>query len=997
MVQAEEAAAAGDRRALAKERDSWIANARAFLRKRRLPGSSTTSGDAKRRKTFRLKSARWVVAVDNALRVSTGSGLTHFCQESEQARRGSPFDWPRLTVTADMGPDGLCALAFLKQQRLMCCWEVPDFSHGVWRDFQLALRHTGHWSFFLILITTMNIVHGPFEEQMNFADIKESIRSYMVSADPESCPVFSSYLRQILKDWKMSERIHEADIARTVFELLPERPVFRRRGEKVSLNRFFHAVRKLEEEELPDWHVKVVALLYWGITAGKFKDSKMAATFGQHLLPPAGDVEAKGTTKEGEKTTRNLWQVCENGLHVSVVVYCNEENHQRACIIARVSREVRFWHHNQNQRLRDVNENLKFLQEQSSGDFFDHLFRTLDMLFDIGAMADMLFDLTPAEVVDLDHPAVELQQELAAFAVDFAFSLCGNRVRRTLWLLRGWPGRGCMFACGPGDNEVREAKDQLLADRRRWLSLQEHDSTRLSPMLKRSVFLEIGVEQLSGILEKTGGEVTPQVREWARGAYTGVASAQIVEDGFNRMKLPVKQGRNRRVARERRHGMLLSAELENTVRKYTPLDYESSVVPKGQCLPEDAYKSRKAQCSIDMDGLAGPSAQTSWYSPGASGWPQRFADLAILETLEARFGDLHRCDSTWRSCLLDGGTALVRRRGENTWFFTMGTLPSGLAGIGWPAEEVEVFALVSRSAAASSSASSSTPALAATMCFRPRRDVRIVHLLVATDLEEFEARSLLVQSPLAQKCNTGTPRASCPLPLTIQAGEPKPLLQHAAEHAFHKIPKASLLLIAEELQAGVTSDASLFDVLFALVKQVLECDDMRALAILKRRLRAPSEGVTDILGGDGLDEVVEKADRSQFKKQVKDEEQQKAAAERFRKDLQVGLTKAAKTKEGKKYAQAEKTRLKKVPRQQFVPSKLGREYLVALAPPGAKFWRSEGGTWQVHLRPHARLSRSWQKYGEAEAARLILRGCWEQHLSAAGLDDSHCPVQGLFD
>ena len=53
--------------------------------------------------------------------------------------------WPLLTVAADRGTDGLCAMAYLRRALNINLDELPDPSHDVTNDVTLAIQRAGLW------------------------------------------------------------------------------------------------------------------------------------------------------------------------------------------------------------------------------------------------------------------------------------------------------------------------------------------------------------------------------------------------------------------------------------------------------------------------------------------------------------------------------------------------------------------------------------------------------------------------------------------------------------------------------------------------------------------------------------------------------------------------------------------------------------------------------------------------------------------------------------
>jgi hypothetical protein len=210
-----EAKDAGDHATLQSEQAAWRERALQFLRKR---GSFDTDegGNSKLRKRYRVKAFEWCLAVDNALRVGTGRGLATFRRPADESL--SPFEWPRLSLAPDQGTDGLAALSFLMYDQSINIDITPDTSHGMWRDVQLSIKRTGHWSFLLLMVASFNIVHGPFEEDRFYNVVKEAVLEYFTVADPATCPIFQHYLPYILQDRGEEERLTEEGVEAALWE-----------------------------------------------------------------------------------------------------------------------------------------------------------------------------------------------------------------------------------------------------------------------------------------------------------------------------------------------------------------------------------------------------------------------------------------------------------------------------------------------------------------------------------------------------------------------------------------------------------------------------------------------------------------------------------------------------------------------------------------------------------------------------------------------------------
>ena len=61
-------------------------------------------------------------------------------------------------------------------------------------------------------------------------------------------------------------------------------------------------------------------------------------------------------------------------------------------------------------------------------------------------------------------------------------------------------------------------------------------------------------------------------------------------------------------------------------------------------------------------------------------------------------------------------------------------------------------------------------------------------------------------------------------------------------------------------------------------------------------------------------------------------------------------------------------------------------------------WLGKAGSWNVHVPPNARVTATFARWGNSQAAlRHVLRSAWEQWLGLKGLPKEACPWKGLLD
>ena len=147
------------------------------------------------------------------------------------------------------------ALKYSKDLKINCV-EFWDMSHGAWNDWRATLKEQGLWGWFLVTCVSRNAFHDPWDECRFFEEMRSSANQYfdMLALTGDDCPLLSTYLSDILNDRGEADIISEPDIARTVRAELKDYIGFQRLGSKVSLNRFFGALKKYRYDVRPGWH-----------------------------------------------------------------------------------------------------------------------------------------------------------------------------------------------------------------------------------------------------------------------------------------------------------------------------------------------------------------------------------------------------------------------------------------------------------------------------------------------------------------------------------------------------------------------------------------------------------------------------------------------------------------------------------------------------------------------------------------------------------------------
>jgi hypothetical protein len=131
-----------DDEAVAEQAAAWRAAAIAFLRKAPPPKTGKRI-----KKLFRLASYHWLCAVDNALKVTCGFGLSHFkvAKENMQKSVTGTFVYNQLSICIDQGSVGWCPSFYMLFAAGLSIALHFDVLHRAWNDLKAALVLSGLW------------------------------------------------------------------------------------------------------------------------------------------------------------------------------------------------------------------------------------------------------------------------------------------------------------------------------------------------------------------------------------------------------------------------------------------------------------------------------------------------------------------------------------------------------------------------------------------------------------------------------------------------------------------------------------------------------------------------------------------------------------------------------------------------------------------------------------------------------------------------------------
>ena len=113
---------------------------------------------------YRSSAKKWMINVDMQLQqCSATKGLVDLTYDPEKPvwQKTNWRNWTGMGIAMDFGSDGVSAVHGCQYLFLMNVWIFPDQAHGGNCSFFDVLRAIGLWDFFLLIVITLNLEHGP--------------------------------------------------------------------------------------------------------------------------------------------------------------------------------------------------------------------------------------------------------------------------------------------------------------------------------------------------------------------------------------------------------------------------------------------------------------------------------------------------------------------------------------------------------------------------------------------------------------------------------------------------------------------------------------------------------------------------------------------------------------------------------------------------------------------------------------------------------------------
>lgn len=650
-------------------------------------------------KRRRVAAYTWMRALDGQLEWATGSGLAQFALEpgSDEASWGDLLKLPRLVVSPDQGSDIVAAANYMLGPLTMNVMFAWDPSHSVHNDCELGLSQSGLWVFMLCFIVIANVPCAPWGENERWMQCKAIMREAS-HGRPQDCPLFMSMLAELTDElgddgiFDMDEP--EAAIWQKVFDGAP----WEWKAEKLKVSRFLGMIQRAKEEvrKSARRHFQYVLA---GIETDVLHGGQFRKVHLSSITEPGtvGQPTSSARVSAEEKTLRASTQ---NTLAIAAMFWSDTAKLHRLKLIVAISTSALEWHQEQNTMLRDKNMTSIWAMGQ-----LDHGFlRNLEACFNTMRQQDELTQMgcelpSDARGWQLSHGNTGLPYELGIANTMGVFAIClvGSRLKRMLWLVRGWPGMSARLL-DPNVELRSQARSALARDLAAFEFCKNGEQpAALRDIVRRNCLNEVANKQLVSLFKQFPEDSNKfaSFKTWLEESWNFILGSQVVEDSFQRCRAIMDKQTNMRAQTKRIFNGLISSTVLTGSHRQLQVDPNARCEHQrhgGEQPPDFSVKLRAP--SIDtMPKIVGTSDSVGWYIPSVSSLPQKFSDLELLRGLQSDGLDKMKLRDLWLGSISRGQHRLLlrprRRPGmpAGRWFFAMQEVPNSMVLV-WPAEVV---------------------------------------------------------------------------------------------------------------------------------------------------------------------------------------------------------------------------------------------------------------------------------------------------------------------
>lgn len=660
-----EAAAKEDAEALAAAKDDVQNRSRAWLKRKGVEEEQQWRPRKRHRKT----AAQWLRDFDSLLQSSTGASLSHFQQAAPINERAPPMTWRGLSVACDMEASQHTAIMAAQRFFRLNIDYTPDPSHGAQRCILDALKKTGLLPYSMTTMLCRAIPHGPWAEDIRFRQAALCIREHLEFSSPANCPLFQSLAVSMCLDSGDLDMLGGEDGEMELWESLASAEPWTKKGCKGTMNRFMSVIR--EQKELDrNWHKVLYGYLITALQMDMLKGKELVQQLKSLTQQLPNDDGGDGDGGEGASSSMRRPTPADKAVRAAgcnamvggVMFLLHPDAQQIGRVILSAATTIDQWHSAQNKALRDVQSSRRWFCDQvAGGAFLEDIGASWTKLADIESLEYCMFETRRFPDLEPRHPQVVSQDEVAGQLGSLLVALAASRLRKFLWMVRGWPANIVRWTAG-SDAHRRQAVRLLKEDYEAFVAISGRTDAPSRRLAERSVFNTVPVQQAVELLKATGWVLTQPIIEKYENKHARLLGSQVIEDGVNRQRRVEQDRRNRRGTARAAFQALIEHHVGDQVHHFKPLEVEAKDFGAQTVLPEKTWRSSIQAQSMSFDDIVSTSSRAPYVTTAPYDYATLFADLHLTTALHKmnRFDELQHLDML--QPLLRGEGLLVRQK-----------------------------------------------------------------------------------------------------------------------------------------------------------------------------------------------------------------------------------------------------------------------------------------------------------------------------------------------
>ena len=492
----------------------------------------------------------------------------------------------------------------------------------------------------------------------------------------------------------------------------------------------------------------------------------------------------------------------QNCVVISVGLLSDSFNERLFNCIHQVTKHVLHWDVEQRKLCRDSDGCESFVADQASGAFVRHLLNIIGTTSDPSALqACRCRPVLLGGSADDVAGEIIVEDDMADVLGQLASGMVRERLRRYLWLLRGYPWSVCRVLKDSSqfDTIIR----QLKKDRDIFVKITGLAATGpvFKRLIRRHLFQKPSVQQLVDALQDPAygsaewkSDFRAMVRSHARVAVPSLA----IEESIGVQKTVKVKKRGSKFGRPQKcfHKVITSGLFQKQHRWKVPKQ-DIPVGAKTEVLDESVFKAKTKHRSCNWNSVVTCNSIAPCYSAKAENFSQNVTDLPLLASVDEK-NDFSLVERSYFAEL-----SMVEHRllvgvplpiGGFSWFQALFYFPDSSAVL-WPGrlEDIEGFKV-----------------------FIPSRDDSVQpEVLPMYSMDGWVACTFRWKSFLWQLANMA---ASCvgqsPRMLQVVDMGPSPVMEVAARHAFWKLSRSQLVALMATSGLAIEADWNLCDLVF---------------------------------------------------------------------------------------------------------------------------------------------------------------------------------------